>query len=448
MESDRAILDSFARLEASASCPDESSLIDSEPEDEDVANDIDQWPVVDTSNHDQGNAEELDVTFTLGQDDLVLLNDDIPLVDTLLAQQAAPANPGDDFLSPWSFVDMPDTLIVQPAHINNAFKATQNLFHLSRSYYSAKLREHPLQLPEYQRLHNLDSNLNSTSHISDMSYNWTFWNKIKSGIYYLKMRDSSLARKAFRGATEMIPRLCERQPLPLLKEIHGTLSPLNTSVMPSIRVDILRQFRRSISTIKLDRNHPFFRLVELLFTQDASDELSINALKVMLEESKDVLPPTHPEIYDMELSIVQFHRRKKEFITAAILCEKLVDSSERRYANRNHQNVRLALSGCVHILNDQNILDEAMLIALDVLERGRLDQGDQYPDWASVYAMEDVAELCEKLGLLNDAIKWLQDARNNAQTLWGDHPSTVHINDKLDAMQEKRYNMIASMVSS
>jgi hypothetical protein len=89
-----------------------------------------------------------------------------------------------------------------------------------------------------------------------------------------------------------------------------------------------------------------------------------------------------------------------------------------------------------------------MLIALDVLDRGQLDQGHQYPDWHSVYAMEDVAELCEKLGRLDDGIKWLQYARNHGQRIWGDHPSTTHINDKLDAMHEKRYNMLASTVSS
>ena len=45
--------------------------------------------------------------------------------------------------------------------------------------------------------------------------------------------------------------------------------------------------------------------------------------------------------------------------------------------------------------------------------------------------MEDMAEICERLGQLDQAIWWLQQAETGALRIWGQEHTTKHIQDKL-----------------
>jgi hypothetical protein len=161
----------------------------------------------------------------------------------------------------------------------------------------------------------------------------------------------------------------------------------------------------------------------------------------MLDETKKVLPPEHPELFELQRTIIRLYRRNREFSKAEELGWSLIESSESLH-DKNHVNSRLALSEYVYILNDQKRYDEALNIAEDVLHRGQLDLGHAFPDERSVYAMEDVAEICDKLGRINDSVDWLRRASRAALSLLGNHTSTVHIWDKLDAMHDKRYRQI------
>jgi hypothetical protein len=69
-------------------------------------------------------------------------------------------------------------------------------------------------------------------------------------------------------------------------------------------------------------------MCDLLCKQEGCDELSITMLKVMLIESKIILPPEHPDLFDIQLSMIQFHGHDKKFLKAAELGESLIESSE------------------------------------------------------------------------------------------------------------------------
>jgi hypothetical protein len=94
------------------------------------------------------------------------------------------------------------------------------------------------------------------------------------------------------------------------------------------------------------------------------------------------------------------------------------------------------------------MLDGALNIVVDVLERGKRDKGGMYPDENSVYAMEDVTELCDKLGRIDDGIHWLYEASMGALSVWSNRHSTVQILEKLEEMYEKKYRMVAPVPMS
>jgi lipopolysaccharide biosynthesis regulator YciM len=167
-----------------------------------------------------------------------------------------------------------------------------------------------------------------------------------------------------------------------------------------------------------------------------SDELSMTAPKAMLDTSRAAPILNNQEIFEIQYSLVQMYRRRREFSRAEELVKPLIASSETVHS-KNHAYPRLAFSQYVYIMNDQNRYVEALGIAEDVLVRAQLQLGNAYPDDSVVYAMEDLAEICDNLEMMNDTIEWLRKASRAALSIWGNQPSTLHILDKLEAMHDK-----------
>ena len=320
----------------------------------------------------------------------------------------------------------PGPIIRQPAHFNSKLMATEKSFYLSQEYYNVKVQEYALRFQH------------GTPESPILTQNRRFWRKVKSGIYYFKMGSDDLARPELDEAFEMIPFLCEQQPFPLLKDIHTTISPLATRVRPTLRIELLRAFGQYAVNI-LGPRHKFSEICQILCTEEGSDEVSITTVQVMLDALEQVLPPEHPEIFDFRRAIIRFHRRNEELLKAEWLSLLLIERSESLHG-KNHVNVRLAMTEYVYVLKDQNRYDEALNVAEGVLYRGRLDQGLEFPDERSIWAMEDVAEIYDKLGRIDDCIDLLEKAWRAALSKWGDRASSsVHIHDKLDKMRKKRH---------
>jgi tetratricopeptide (TPR) repeat protein len=223
----------------------------------------------------------------------------------------------------------------------------------------------------------------------------------------------------------------------LLKDVFATISPIATRKRPTLRLQLLREFRQG-SERKLGANHVLTELFHILCREEGSDELSVAVLRAMLEETRRILQPQHPELFELQRTLVRLYRRIRYMTEAELSGWSLVEASENIYG-KNHVNTRLALSECVYIYNDNGRYDNALSIAEDILHRAQLNLGQDYPDYQSIYAMEDVAEVCDNLGRINDAIDWLRKASRAALKVWGDQSSTVHILDKLDVLHDKRY---------
>jgi hypothetical protein len=137
----------------------------------------------------------------------------------------------------------------------------QKLFNLSQQYYNAQFQAHQISSGTAFGIQDM-----IPSSLEAFSQSEFFWTKIKSGIYFLKKNSDYLAWPELNEATRMIPLLCETQPLSLLREIYGALSPVTTRVRLSVRTNILQIFRQNALT-KLGPMHIFSEICQILCTE-------------------------------------------------------------------------------------------------------------------------------------------------------------------------------------
>jgi hypothetical protein len=326
-------------------------------------------------------------------------------------------------------------LIRQPAQFNFNM---QMLFHLSQGYYLSKLYEQQLQVQAIDH----GAVYGSSDCRSSLGNNRHFWDKVKNGLYWLNMSSGYLAWPELREAYGMVPLLCESEPVALLKDIYATLSPVATTVYPAVREMFLCAFRDSVAK-KLPNGHMLPLIFRILCDEGGSDDLSATALKAMLDATRSALPAEHPDLFDLQRTLVRLQRRKAEFVDrmfseAESLGWSLIESSKRMWG-RPHARSRLAVSEFVYILNAQGRYEESLKLAEGVLLDARREVGREDPDACFIYAMEDVAEIYDKLGRIDDCIDMLSTASREALTVWGDHGSTRHIMDNLREMNQKRH---------
>ena len=84
---------------------------------------------------------------------------------------------------------------------------------------------------------------------------------------------------------------------------------------------------------------------------------------------------------------------------------------------------------------------------MEVIDHAKIELGYAYPDEKAIYAMEDVTEICKRLGRLSNGIYWLRQAFRAGLPLWGHKSSTWHIWEKLEALHEKRYQQATGAIA-
>jgi tetratricopeptide (TPR) repeat protein len=327
-------------------------------------------------------------------------------------------------------------LVSQPSQFNDKYKNMQTLFDLTRHYYNYRLQDYSSYFKGNDG--GIDaSKLLHNDNFDTLVQTKQFWTNIKNVFYFLKMDHQDIWKLELAEATGMIPVLCERQPLTLLKDMYGTLSPKATNIRSSVRFDILRSFK-NCAELKLGPVHIFTKICCILCRDDGDDELSMTMLQVMLDETKRILPELDPEIFELQRTLIRLFRRNQEYQKAEDLFWASVQTTQYLHGP-THLNSRLLWTEYLYIRLDQGRYSEALDIALQILQHGQRNPGEQTPNIRSIYAMEDIAALYEKLGRLDDAIVWLRRALSDAISIHINSRSTSHIFGKLQALEDKRY---------
>jgi len=321
----------------------------------------------------------------------------------------------------------------QPAQFNSKYQDAHLLFHLSRQYYHSTLQSQ--EYSSYTQSTRSEVIPLDAKYCDNVDPNYICWWRIKNALYFAKINSHELVEPELTEALQLLPQVCETIPVALLKDLFATLSPVATQRCPALRSQILRAFRE-ISAAKLGRYHMLSEICRILYNDGGDDQLSMMLLPAMLDEAKETLNAKDPEILELSCTLVSFYRRNKRFEEAKKLAEALVATQIRLYG-RNDPFTNQALSELVYVHNDQGQFEEALNIAEDIIQQAQAYCGDEFPDTRSIYHMEDIAEVCDRLGRTSQSINWLWQAYNGARRLWGGCSSTWHISDKLEAMHDK-----------
>ena len=335
-------------------------------------------------------------------------------------------------------------LVPQPSQFSDKYKNMQTLSNYTREYYSYRLHVYSFHFKGYYG-GSQESTLELNDGYDNLVQTKTFWTKIKNVFYFLKMGEEGLWEPELAEASEMIPVLCEKPSLTLLKDMYGTLSPTATNIRSSVRFTIFRSFEGCAES-KLGFDHIFTKICRILSRYDGDDELSMTLLQVMLDETKRILPEHHLEIFELERTLIRLFRRNQEFQKAEDLFWMSVRTTQDLHGP-NHVNSRLAWTEYLYIRQSQGRYEEALDVAFKILERGQANQDEPNPNVRSIYAMEDIAALCEKLGRVNDAIMWLRRALGDAISIQSDSRSASHIFSKLQALEDKRCQEVSGLVA-
>lgn len=266
----------------------------------------------------------------------------------------------------------------------------------------------------------------------DLELNKKFWSDIKSGIYFLKVGSHELAWPLLRNAGEKVVALCECQPPSLLADIYATISPTNTTVCPQLRTQLLRLFAR-IARTRLGIKHPISIICHQL-QMDSEAETPVRALRLMIDDLEAQSCRQELDLQHLKRTLVTLLRRGKDYASAEALALSVITLSSRDFGH-DSASARTAITEYVHILTDQRRWEEASPVCQAVLDSGQRGLGDAFPDERSVWAMEDMAEICGQLRLFGQALTWLERAFDGALKVWGPNHSATHISNKVERVR-------------
>jgi hypothetical protein len=274
--------------------------------------------------------------------------------------------------------------------------------------------------------------------------NSAFWNKIKSAIYFLKVKSPLSAWPLLDQACGMASEVVTQHPVAFLREIFATISPTNTTVCPGVRKHLL-QFLAAMVQIKLGPSHPFSIICHNLQMDAGCRKTSETALQCMIDIFQEHQRPNHLEVFLLKRSLITLWRREaanacRTGLVPASKCQNdmaeasaiaLVNSAETHFGSTDKR-TRLAMSELAHIYTDQERYVEAEDLCTDALLRGSRGLGDNYPDDRCIYVIEDLAQLCGHRGDHGQEIAWLYDALQGAIDVFGKDAATLHILEKLE----------------
>ncbi|KAH6620615.1 hypothetical protein B0J18DRAFT_444901 [Chaetomium sp. MPI-SDFR-AT-0129] len=289
-----------------------------------------------------------------------------------------------------------------------------------------------------------------------------YWSTIKEAIYLVKisakstqppeLRPDRRAWAAFAEAGEMAAGAMTAQPFDFLRHLFATLSPINTSARPELR-GILLQFLSSQARDRLSANHPITQICEELQRDQGCQEISQRSLQCMLDIFNSRLERSRAITYKLLDSLATLLRRSGDYQAGLKIVTELL-SVARPVFGPNSDQVRSVENELAHFYMIGNEPDLALGHCMSVVTRppptvmaatpagqpsgSEIVSQNYYRDGIAAHTMEDIAEIHERRGDLEQCIAWLERAAHIALEVWGgDAIATTHVIDKLTRLQRQ-----------
>ncbi|KAL2018997.1 hypothetical protein VTK56DRAFT_10222 [Thermocarpiscus australiensis] len=290
-----------------------------------------------------------------------------------------------------------------------------------------------------------------------------YWNTIKNAIYLVKLSAGSTEDLDNRPDRRAWPALAEAgclaadamtsQPFDFLRNLFATLSPANTSARPELR-GILLQFLASEARSTFSPNHPITLICQELQRDENCQEISRRSLQCMLDVLNGRLGRSRAITFKLLDSLATLLRRNGEFQAASEIMVELFTSCRQVFGAGSEQ-ARTVENELAHFYMLADQYDLALGHCMSVVTRppaaaAALQQGEEgreeeeadfyyyYQDGISAHTMEDIAEIHQRRGDIEQCITWLERAAAIALRIWGPKSvATGHIIDKMTSLQRQ-----------
>ncbi|KAJ9614627.1 hypothetical protein H2200_002764 [Cladophialophora chaetospira] len=272
----------------------------------------------------------------------------------------------------------------------------------------------------------------------------TFWTNVKTGIYFLKKQSPTLAWPLLNEACAVASDVFSHAPILFLTQVFTVLSPVNTTVCPLIRSTLMK-YLAGMASIKLkSAQHPLAVILKELSLDNEYGEASEKALNMTLSLLTQNLGTGHSATFAVHRSLITLLRRDRRLALAKQHGEELVETTQCVAFSRSNLDIEtgtaslsmtvlcIALTELIHIHMDLGQYALARNLCSTILQNYQLSQGVTYPDDRAAYALEDMAEICSRMGDYEAAADWLRQALDASGIIRGrQNATTEHIRAKL-----------------
>jgi tetratricopeptide (TPR) repeat protein len=276
-----------------------------------------------------------------------------------------------------------------------------------------------------------------------------YWDTIKNAIYLVKisvnskedvdLRPDRRAWSAFAEAGSLAAGAMASQPFDFLRNLFATLSPINTSARPELR-NILLRFLSSEAQRTLSSSHPITHICEELLNDEGCQEISQRSLQCMLDIFNRRLQRSRAITFKLLDSLATLLRRSGEYRAGLEIVTELLHASRPVFGPDSDQ-VRSVENELAHFYMLTGNSDMALGHCMSVVTRppARLGEAPSfYQDGIAAHAMEDIAEIHQRRGDLEQCITWLERAASIALVVWGPKDiATSHLIDKMTSFQRQ-----------
>jgi hypothetical protein len=313
-----------------------------------------------------------------------------------------------------------------------------------------------LKLREYYdwQLHNIPEGVLPDEYLGNRSPDEStrYWNTIKDAIYLVKISIGSLedlnnrpdrrAWSAFAEAGCLAAGAMTAQPFDFLRNLFATLSPVNTSARPELR-GILLRFLTNEAQTSLSSNHPITQICNQLQHDEDCQEISQRSLQCMLDIFNSRLGRSRAITFKLLDSLATLLRRSGEYQAGLEIITELLESSRPVFGESSDQ-VRSIENELAHFHmltgNSDLALGHCMSVVTKppALALGSQEEPTFHQDGIAAHTMEDIAEIHQRRGDLEQCITWLERAASIALIVWGPKAiATSHLIDKMTSLQRQ-----------
>jgi hypothetical protein len=284
-----------------------------------------------------------------------------------------------------------------------------------------------------------------------------YWSTLKDAIYLVKVSAGSVedlenrpdrrAWSAFAEAGSLAAGAMTTQPFDFLRNLFATLSPVNTSARPELR-GILLQFLTSEAQSGLSSNHPITQICQELQKDEGCQEISQRSLQCMLDIFNSRLGRSRAITFKLLDSLATLLRRSGEYQAGLEIVTELLKSARPVFGDESDQ-VRSVENELAHFYMLTNDSDLALGHCMSVVTRppgapgcpaAETASGEAvfYQDGIAAHTMEDIAEIHQRRGDMEQCITWLERAASIALIVWGPKSiATSHLIDKMTSLQRQ-----------